>query len=530
MLRMKISASPPKASRWVRLPRSVGCAVLAVCALFGAPACSNPGQNRSFAEKPNIVVFITDDESRLERSAYGWSKLPTPHFDRVAKEGILFTHGYTSAPSCAPSRASLLTGRNFWELEQGAFIQAWLPKKFPVAPDLLAEAGYHTGHTGKGWGPGVYPDGAHGPSSAGPPYNRLRVADPQKHISPIDYPANFTEFLDAREENQPFFFWVGVTEPHGPWADDNHQKLAERHGVFLDDISVPGFVPDTPAIRRHRANEAYEICYADEQLGRILDILEQHGELENTLLIVTGDNGSASVLRSKATLYDWGVHVPLAIMWPARVTGGRTVDDFVKFPDLTPTMLEAAEIAVPAGMSGRSILKLLLSGNSGQVDPSRDWVATGLEWHGEFDPLNRAGRMIRDKRYEYIVNYGNPPVIELDPAQRRPGSEFERSAETANLNALLASHPDHPRVKPFVPLLASPPTPEELYDLEKDPWQTRNLIENPEYVRVKEQLKAKLKAYQLETNDPRVTGEMRIFEETRQFVQDRKRAGYPRQP
>jgi len=463
---------------------------------MGLLECSTRAPKVASDGKPNILIFITDDESWLERSIYGWSKLPTPHFDRMAKRGVLFTHGYTSAPSCAPSRASLLTGRNFWELEQGAFIQAWLPKKFPVLPDLLAAQGYHVGHTGKGWGPGIYPEGAHGPDSTGPAYNRIQVSEPQEGISSIDYPANLADFLDGRRTGQPFFFWVGVREPHLPCAKDNYKKLDEKYGVPLDDITVPGFLPDTPAIRRQRANMLYEVCYADDQLGRILGILEQRGELDNTLLIATSDNGTACP-RSKATPYDWGVHEPLAIMWPVRLKGGRPVEDFVKFPDLAPTILEAAGAPVPPGMSGRSILQLLLSGKSGQVDPSRDWVATGLEWHGEFDPVSRSSRSIRDKRYAYIVNCGNTPGAGLDPLLRLPDSQFPRP-------------------------------PEELYDLEKDSWQMHNVIDDPVYAEVKKRLKTKLKAYQIETKDPRATGDLKIFEETRQFVQQRKRAGYPK--
>ncbi len=104
--------------------------------------------------RPNILFFLTDDESWLERSAYGWSKLPTPAFDRVAREGVLFTNGFTSAPSCAPSRACVLTGHHFWELEQGAFIQAFIPKKYPIVTRILARHGYQVGRTGKGWGRG----------------------------------------------------------------------------------------------------------------------------------------------------------------------------------------------------------------------------------------------------------------------------------------------------------------------------------------------------------------------------------------
>lgn len=106
---------------------------------------------------PNVLFFITDDESAIERSAYGWSKLPTPAFDRVARDGVLFTNGFTTSPSCAPSRASVLTGRQFWELEQGGFIQAFIPRKYPTVSQLLAAHGYELARTGKGWGPGTHP-------------------------------------------------------------------------------------------------------------------------------------------------------------------------------------------------------------------------------------------------------------------------------------------------------------------------------------------------------------------------------------
>lgn len=480
---------------------------------------------------PNVVIFLTDDESWLERSAYGWSKLPTPNFDRVAKKGVLFTHGYTSAPSCAPSRASLLTGRNFWELEQGAFIQAWLPKKFPVFPELLGSSGYLTGHTAKGWGPGVYPPEGHGRESTGPAFDQIKAKQPEEGINPIDYAANFASFLDSRRQGQPFFFWVGVTEPHAPVAKDNYRKLEQRYGVTLKDIRVPGFMPDTPAIRRHRANMAYEICRADEQLGKVLDILEKRRELDNTIVIVTGDNGSdpSEAPRSKATPYDWGVHVPFSIMWPDRVKGGRTVEDFVSFCDLAPTILQAAGAEVPKSMSGRSILDILVSGKSGQIDATRDHVVTGLEWHGELSPMNRAGRMIRDKRYEYVINYGNMPGTKLDSSRRLPDSEYDKTAETATLDELLAKHPGHPKVKPFVALLAGAAPRKELYDLEKDPWEFHNLIDDPAYAKVRERLEAKLRRYQLERKDPRATGEMTIFEETRRFVEQRKRQGYSRE-
>lgn len=497
---------------------------LASCVVAPCTAIQAASPNEG---RPNVIVFITDDESWLERSVYGWSKLPTPNFERVAQSGVLFTHGYSSAPSCAAARAALLTGRNFWELEQGAFIQAWLPKKFPVFPDLLAAEGYHVGRAGKGWGPGVYPNDAHGPDSAGKPYQSARIPKPQRRdgINPIDYAANFAVFLDERPADAPFFFWAGITEPHGPWANDNYQKLADEHGLSQSDLSVPGFLPDTPGIRKLLGNIRYEITYADQQLGRFLAILEQRGELENTLLIVTADNGTA-IPRSKASPYDWGVHVPLVIMWPGHAPAGRTVTDFANFPDLAPTILQATGTAVPQSMSGRSLLPILLSDKSGQVDPARDFVVTGLEWHGELPPVNRASRTIRDATHAYIVNYGHVPGLEIDPATMLPDEEFPETAETAGLERLLLRHPNHRQLAPWRDLYMTDAPPEELYDLQEDPWQLHNLADDENYADIKQQLKVKLHTYQTKTLDPRATGKLETFEQTRQFVEERKRSGY----
>jgi uncharacterized sulfatase len=487
---------PFPASMFSVFPAVAGVSVLASASCF-ATANETAPLARTGTPRPNVLVFITDDESWLERSAYGWSNLPTPHFDRVARDGVLFARGYTSAPTCAPSRASLLTGRNFWELEEGAFIQAWLPPKFPRMPEVLATAGYHIGFTGKGWGPGVPPPGGTRRNPAGPAYDKIKYENPEPGISSVDYPANFGVFLDARPKGSPFYFWVGCEEPHTPLGPGNYKKLEQRRGLGPDKIKMPGFMPDTPETRRDRANILYEICNADDDLGRILKILEERNELENTIIIVTGDNGT-QIPYSKATPYDWGVHVPLAIMWPACVPAGRRVDDFVSFADLAPTVIEAARLPIPKEMSGRSILGTLLSEKSGRVEAGRSWIVTGLEWHGEFSPASCAARAIRDERYQYIVNYGNRPPNRIPPGRApkallKPGEIWE-----------------------------------EFYDCEADPWQMKNLIDSPDagHVAAREQLKAQIRSYQLQTKDPRATGDLAIFERARTFVEQRKKADY----
>jgi uncharacterized sulfatase len=446
---------------------------------------------------PNILFVITDDESAAERSAYGRSRLPSPAFDRVARDGVLFANGFATAPSCAPARASVLTGRQFWELEQGAFIQAFIPRQYPTVSQILADHGYEVAHTGKGWGPGSHPTLGIAGGSLGRRIEGARFADPPPGVTAGDYAGNFAQFLQTRAAGKPFFFWAGVNEPHDPWGPDNHLRLEREFGVTLAEVSLPPFVADTPDNRRARANFLYEICLADRQLARMLASLEEHGLAENTLVVVTADNGTYTVdgdgeLRGKASPYDLGCHVPLAMRWPARVPAGRTVTDFVSFADFAPTFLAAAGIDPPAGMTGRSLLSILTSEKSGRVEPDRDCIATGLEWHGELDPASRSCRSIRDDRYSYLVRYAN-----VD-GQGRP-------LDTAAL------------VRPVR---------EEFHDLERDPWQLHDLAGDPAVAAEQTRLANRLREEGNRRGDPRFTGEMALFVKTRAYVQKRKHMGY----
>ncbi len=471
--------------------------------------------------RPNILIVINDDQSWLECGAYGNSSVPTPQFDRVAKAGVLFTRAYCSAPSCAPARASLLTGRNFWELEQGAFIQAWLPAKFDTLPELLEAGGYHAGYTGKGWGPGVPEPTGKRSDPAGKQWNRARLKTPPPGLSNIDYAANFAQFLDARPAGTPFYFWAGLIEPHHPHDPDGHAKT----GVGLEALKLPGFIPDTPGVRRARGNYLSEVRHADETLGKLLALLEARGELADTLVVVTADNGTP-VPRAKANVYDWGVHVPLAVMWPVRAPAGRTVSDFTGFPDLAPTLLEAAGLPVPAGMSGRSVLKTLLGAAEGRVDPARDFTVNGIEWHGNLPPVDIAARMIRDDRFALIVNYSATPRFEASARAPQPDDRYAADAQKLDVMPLLAAHPDRPDLQRHIRLIKAPRPREELYDCVADPDHLNNLADRPEFAEVRQALRARLERYQRQTKDPRVTGEMALFEQTLKFVQGRKAAGY----
>jgi hypothetical protein len=177
-------------------------------------------------------------------------------------------------------------------------------------------------------------------------------------------------------------------------------------------------------------------------------------------------------------------------------------------------------------MSGRSVLKSLLSTSSGRVDPARDFTVNGLEWHGNLPPVDIAARMIRDERFQYIVNYSDTPRVATDKLARQPDKRYGANAEKLDALSLLAAHPDRPELQRYHQLILAPRTREELYDCLADPDQLQNLADKPEFAGVKQQLRARLEAYQRQTHDPRITGDMTIFAETLKFVQSRKADGY----
>jgi N-sulfoglucosamine sulfohydrolase len=445
----------------------------------------------------NVLLFLTDDESALERSLYGWSNLPTPNMDRIANNGVLFRHGYSSAPSCGPARAAILSGRNFWENETGGVIQGFLPNKFPVFTQLLAKNNYLIGNTGKRDGPASRPEQGHKADDlTGKPYRSRTIPDAPPEVRPIDYAGNFQEFLKDREPGQPFFFWAGVIEPHIPVGPDNYKLLEEQFGVSLDEVAMPPRMKDTLANRKERGSFVYEICWADQHLGRMIAYLEEIGELENTLIIATSDNGTALLVDGqhygKASPYDYGVNIPLAMMWPDRIKAGREVTDFVSFADFAPTILELAGIEVPASMTGRSLVQILESEESGRIDPTRNFMRTGMEWHGEFDPEARTFRTYRDDKYAYIERYAN-----VD----------EAGVPLSNEELIK-------------------PTSVEFYDMENDPWQLTDLADDPAYADELKRMARLFHEHGMQVKDPRVTGDMDIFKLTRQYVQKRKRTGY----
>lgn len=180
-----------------------------------AGVLSGATRTRAEERRPNILLCIADDASYPHMGAYGCSWVRTPGFDRVAREGVLFTRAYTPNAKCAPSRACILTGRNSWQLEEAANHWCFFPAKFKTFPETLSEQGYRVGFTAKGWAPGV-PGTVDGRPRrlTGTPFNDKKTIPPAAHMGNIDYAGNFEHFVDASPKDQPFCFWYGGLEPH----------------------------------------------------------------------------------------------------------------------------------------------------------------------------------------------------------------------------------------------------------------------------------------------------------------------------
>ncbi|MDA2938804.1 sulfatase [Acidobacteria bacterium AH-259-A15] len=477
-----------------------------------------PSGESGWAEKhPNILFAISDDQSYPHASAYGFKAVRTPALDRVAESGVLFSNAFVASPGCSPSRAALLTGRHTWQLEHAGTHASSFPKEYVVYPDLLEKAGYFVGYTGKGWGPGNWEISGRTRNPAGPEYNQHRLESAPSGISDKDYTANFQAFLEARPNDKPFCFWFGGHEPHRRFE----RGVGLSSDKKLEDVAVPPFLPDTPEIRSDILDYAVEIEWFDRHLGQMLKLLEERGELENTLVVVTSDNGMAFP-RAKANLYEYGIHVPLAISWPAKVAGRRVVDDPVSLIDLAPTFLEAAGVEHPGThpMVGRSLMNILISDKQGIVDPSRQGIFSARERHSSsrYDNLGYPCRVLRTRDYLYIRNFtperwpaGAPQKYE-ENGKLGPMHGAYHDIDASPTLSLLLEKSNDPEVTRYFHLAVDKRPDEELYDIRNDPGCLNNLADSAEYAEIKERLRSDFEQYLTQTQDPRMGEQGDIFE------------------
>ncbi len=480
--------------------------------------------------RPNVLLAISDDQSWPHAGAYGVAAVDTPAFDRVARSGVLFTSAFVASPGCSPSRAALLTGRYPWQLENAGTHASSFPSRYVVFPDILERAGYHVGFTGKGWGPGNWRISGRPRNPAGPEWNRRRARPPAPGIRATDYAANFRDFLEARPDGAPFYFWYGASEPHRVFA----RGAGVHAGKKLEDAPVPPFLPDTPEVRGDVLDYLVEIEWFDRHLGSMLEILAWAGELENTLVIVTSDNGMAFP-RAKANLHEYGIHVPLAISWPRRAHAGRRVDDPVSLVDLAPTILEAAGVRHPGHppMTGRSLLPILAAtpGQEGDgVGAERRAVFAARERHSSSRHRNVGYpcRAIRTRDYLLIRNFarqrwpaGAPTKLRADGSPGPPHDAYHDIDASPTLSLLVERRED-PAIAPFFHLAVDRRPEIELYHVARDPGCLENLAESEARAAVRERLAAELEGFLRRTGDPRMGPDGDVFERYARYSRIRR--------
>ncbi|TKG96619.1 sulfatase [Puteibacter caeruleilacunae] len=484
--------------------------------------------NEPVKKQPNVFIAISDDQSFAHTSFNGCTFINTPAFDKVAQEGICFTNCIAGSPGCAPSRSTLVTGRFHWQNEQAGQHASHWPAKYASIVDEFAANGYDTGRTGKGVGPFKY----------GAPYREFDAAGKSNDvilygknskdertasgISNKNYYENFKSFINNRDQQKPFFFWFGGHEPHRVFEEGSWKRMGKK----LKDVVVPDFLPNTNIIKGDLLDYAVEIEWFDTHLQKMLELMEAEGELDNTIVIITADNGMAFP-RAKANCFEYGVHVPLAIRYPKEYPGNRKVDDVVSFADIAPTIFEACNIKPQKmlPMSGESIAHILASKKEGRIDKKRDYVFSGRERHScsRYKNLGYPQRAIRSEQYLLIWNQrperwpaGAPmrltkkggeechPLYGVDEKGKHTSEWAFTDVDAAPSKSFLVEQ------KGKYPELFEKSYGKrgefELYDIKRDPYCLNNLIDVTEYSVVLKRMKQALMSQLKKTKDPRVVG------------------------
>ncbi len=494
-------------------------------------------------KRPNILFAFADDWGRYA-SAYAQVEgddslntlIDTPNFDRVAAEGALFHNAFVPAPSCTPCRSSVLSGSYFWQTGLGAIlVGAVWDESIPTYPLELEKSGYHIGYTYKVWSPGRLANAPYGGKRtqyepAGNNYGQFSFYATQhaaqhgvagaKQLLYDETRANFDAFLADRPEDAPFCYWWGPTNTHRRWQKGSGKALWD---IDPDDLTgkLPAFLPDVADVREDVADYLGECMAVDAGLGVLLQRLAQIGELDNTLVVVSGDHGIPGFPRAKCNLYDIGCEVALAARWPGHIPPGRSIDDFVNLMDLAPTFLDACDVPIPASMTARSLLPLLTGTAEGQIETDRTFVVTGRERHVH---TARAGmlpypqRAMRTRDHLYIYNFapdrwpaGDPCGLD-DPQASAPAfADLETDTmicyadlDASPTKAWMIHHRAEADVQRAFALGFGLRPQEELYDLATDPDYLHNVAGQAQFADVQATLKDRLFALLRQQRDPRV--------------------------
>ena len=421
------------------------------------------------SEKPNIVVFIADDAG-MDFGCYGNDAISTPNIDKLAAEGLTCTNAFLTSPQCSPSRTSMLSGQ-FAHTIGTEDLHTRINDTTKLAPFYLKKAGYYTGFMKKGH------FGENGLA-------QFDWHDINLHTSKgwyrnaVNY---FEEFVQA-SSTQPFFLWVGFTDPHRPYAEEHSAEDRAPKVNDPKDVIIPPYLVDSEVTRGDLADYYDEITRMDNHIGGMVEVLRKKNLLDNTIIIFLSDNGMPFP-RAKGTLYDSGIKTPLIFYWKDKIESNTTFDGLVSTIDLIPTILELANVNRPIHMYGNSIQNIFYD----QSIDGRDHIFAERNWHNADEHM----RAIRTSDHLLILNsyielpHGTPTDLSSSP------SWFELMK--GRDNGTLTSAQEW--------LFITPRYAVELYDVKNDHYQVNNLSGREEYLNTGKNLIRTLVQWMQETRD-----------------------------
>ena len=433
----------------------------------------------AWGERPNVVVFISDDVSWNDHGCYGNPVVRTPNIDRLAAGGIKFENAFLTASSCSPSRSSIITGRYPHNNGKASELHRPIAWNLPSFPSVLREAGYYTALSGKNH-----------MSWEKAPEGEAAVAAAWDHVGGGKVKGNsgghgkWVEVLEGRPQGKAFFCWFAANDAHRGW-DADRQWDAGKYGPMhrVEDVVVPEFLVDEAGTREDLASYYNEVTRFDFYIGEVVKQLEAEGELENTLIFVLSDNGRPFP-RAKTRLHDSGMKTALVAHWPAGIGGkGRSAEGLVSVIDLAPTILRAAGAEVPASVQGVSLMPVLADASA----VVRTAAFSEHNWHD----YEAHGRSVRSGGFLYVRN-ARPALAWQGPAD---------SVRSASHRALRVARDGGALSEAQEDVFLAPRPGEELYRVGDDPQQLRNLVGRAEFEGELERLRGLLDRWQAETGD-----------------------------
>jgi N-sulfoglucosamine sulfohydrolase len=446
-------------------------------------------------EKPLNIVLILADDQGAHLSAMGTPGISTPNVDALAKNGMLFTNAFAVVASCSPSRSSIMTGmyphaNGHWRntitptldepdsefgRNSNTVDEVGIHEYLETLPEIFQDHGYFTAITQK--------------FHMSPPWKFPFSARNSVHNDPQKYKKVISEFIEEAGE-KPFFFQANVAPPHRPFK--SHMDTFPQFLPNIDSIKVPEYLADTPEMKKDLQEYYGSVQLADACAGAIIETLREKGLLENTLIIYTGDQGEP-YHRSKASAYYAGLHVPFVVSGPG-VKKNINSEALVSLIDIMPTFLDYSNLKIPESVQGKSLRPILL-GRAEKV-AGRKYVFGEHNSHGPARAEHYPSRIVFDGRYYYIHNLMHGKSYEL-PADLKQELVWGNHSYQATLNAK-ESHPVQYRL---LKTLENGRPEEELYDMQNDHGQLKNLAAEPEFQNKLKELRSVLKRWRARTGD-----------------------------